>query len=150
MSATATKKKLMLAAILTSGLTLAISQAAWAEPAKAAPPDPPQADASYWPRINPEMRKVHEKFLDETAAIRKEMAEKHAVMRALMNAAAPDTAKVAQVAGELFDLREKLRAKALAAGLPMPMMGQGYGCGLGMGPGMGMGPGKGKGRNNQW
>jgi len=33
MSATATKKKLMLAAILTSGLTLAISQAAWAEPA---------------------------------------------------------------------------------------------------------------------
>jgi zinc resistance-associated protein len=154
MNATATKKKLMLAAILTSGLTLAISQAAWAETAQAVPSGK-QGDTSYQPRINPEMRKAHEKFLDDTVAIRKEMVEKGAVMRALMNAAAPDTAKVAQVAGELFELREKLRTKAQEAGLPMPMLGQGYGMGCGLGYGMGhggrgMGPGKGMGKNSQW
>ena len=72
------------------------------------------------------------------------MAEKHAVMRALMNSGTPDTVKAGQVAGELFELREKLRAKAKEAGLPYPMMGAGCGMGDGMGMGSGMGMGKGR------
>ncbi|MCL2790365.1 MAG: hypothetical protein FWD79_06935 [Desulfobulbus sp.] len=135
MEMTSTKKKLMLAAILTSGLTLAISQASWAaDPVQPAMPDK-QADVSHQSYMKPELRKAHEKFLDDTVAIRKEMAEKHAVMRALIQAATPDTTKVAQVAGELFELREKLRMKAKEVGLPMPM-----GMGLGKGGGKG-GPG---------
>lgn len=128
MERTTTPKKIMLAAILTSGLTLAISQAALAESAKTAPPEPqakPGGQASM--QTTPEMEKIHEKFLSDTVAIRKELAEKNAALRALLNAGTPDTLKASQVAGEVFELREKLRAKAREAGLPMPMMMMGHG-----------------------
>ena len=129
MEMTSSKKKLMLAALLTSGLTLAISQASLAEPAKNVPADK-QADTTSQSQMSTDMRKAHDKFLDDTVAIRKELVEKRVVMQALMKAGAPDTAKASQVAGELFELREKLRVKAREAGLPLPM---------GMGMGMGMG-----------
>lgn len=91
-------------------------------------------------QTTPEMEKIHEKFLNDTVAIRKELAEKNAALRALLNAGTPDTLKASQVAGEVFELREKLRAKAREAGLPMPMMmGHGWygmGCQGAMGYGM--------------
>jgi zinc resistance-associated protein len=126
------RKKIVLAAILTSGLTLAISQAAFAEAAKPAPAGPQDKPAGRPCQMQPnsEMEKAHDKFLTETMAIRKEMAEKNAVLRALLNAGTPDTAKASQVAGELFELREKMRAKAKEAGLPLPML-MGH-CGEGM------------------
>jgi zinc resistance-associated protein len=135
MEMTPIKKKIMLAAILTSGLTLAISQATLAETAKPAQPAP-QSNSAALPcqvLMSSEMQKAHDKFLTDTVAIRKELAEKNAVMRALMQAGTPDTVKASQVAGELFELREKLRAKAQEAGLPMPMLmmgqdGDGMGC----------------------
>ncbi len=117
-------KKIMLATILTSGIALAISQAALAEPAqpgvqvkKGLPPCQSQMD--------PAALKAHEKFLTETVDIRKKLAEKNAAMRALLNAGTPDTDKASLLAGELFDLREKLRVKAQEAGMPMMMMGLG-------------------------
>ena len=124
-----TKKKLMLAAILTSGLTLAISQATLAEPAKPAPQDKQDCPPCQ-AQMNTELQKAHEKFLNDTVALRKELAEKNAVMRALMHAGTPDTVKASQVAGELFELREKMRVKAKEAGLPMAMGlgGDGMGC----------------------
>ena len=115
-----TKKKLMLAAILTSGLTLAISQATFAETAKPVPQDK-QDCAPCQSQMTTELQKAHEKFLNDTVPLRKELTEKNAVMRALMQAGTPDTVKASQVAGELFELREKLRAKAKEAGLPMAM-----------------------------
>lgn len=130
MEMTANKKKIMLAAILTSGLTLAISQASWAEEAKAEASEPVVKAATQpaMKKINPAMQVAHDKFLTETIALRKELAEKNAVMRALMHTDTPDITKVAQVAGELFELREKLRLKAKEVGLPMPpMMGMGDG-----------------------
>jgi zinc resistance-associated protein len=132
METTTTPKKLLLAAILTSGLTLAFSQAALAETAKPAPPEP-QAKPTALPcqaQMGTEMQKVHDKFLTETVTIRKEMAEKNAVLRALLNAGTPDTVKASQIAGELFELREKLRVKAQETGLPLPMlmMMGGHGC----------------------
>ncbi|MDR2551052.1 MAG: hypothetical protein LBD10_12725 [Desulfobulbus sp.] len=144
MEMTPSKKKLMLAAILTSGLTLAISQAALAESPKHISTDK-QNNAAQQAQMSSDMRKAHDKFLDDTVAIRKELAEKRAVMRALMKAGTPDTAKASQVAGELFELREKLRAKAREAGLSLPMgpgkgmMGMGdddFGCQGMMGHGM--------------
>ena len=127
MEMTPTKKKLMLAALLTSGLTLAINQASLAEPAKLVAADK-QPDATAQPQMSADMRKAHDKFLDDTVAIRKELAEKRVVMQALMKAGTPDTVKASQVAGELFELREKLRVKAREAGLPLPM-----GMGMAMG-----------------
>lgn len=129
MNMTLPTKKIMLAAILTSGLTLAISQAGMAETAQPAQPGPqgkPGVPPCHY-QMNTEMQKIHDKFLSDTVALRKELAEKNAVMRALMNAGTPDTVKASQVAGELFELREKLRAKAKEAGLPMPMLMMGHG-----------------------
>ncbi len=128
MNTTLPTKKIMLAAILTSGLTLAISQAAMAESAQPAQPGPqgkPDVPVHY--QTNAEMLKIHDKFLSDTVTLRKELAEKNAVLRALMNAGTPDTVKASQVAGEIFELREKLRVKAKEAGLPMPMLMMGHG-----------------------
>ena len=96
------------------------------------------------------MVEKHNAFLASTVELRKQIAEKQAVQRAIMAADTPDTTQAGKVAGELFELREQLRAKAQAAGLPYPMLGMGMGKGMGMG-GMGcgmadgFGPGDGKG-----
>jgi zinc resistance-associated protein len=139
MELTTSTKKIALAAILTSGLALAISQSALAQPGN--PQTPGAGMGSMSQQVDPATQKTHEKFLADTVDLRKQMAEKHAMMRALMNAGTPDTVKAGQLAGELFDLREKLRVKAQEAGLPYPMMGAGCGMGDGMGMGMGMGMG---------
>ncbi len=141
MDLTISKKKIMLATILSTGLALAISQSALAQPTapdlKGKPGTPPclyQMDAAT--------QKAHDKFLSETVAMRKEMVEKNTALRALLNAGTPDTAKASQLAGELFELREKLRVKAQETGLPMPMLMMGQGDMGGMpcqGMGMGMG-----------
>ena len=140
MELTTSKKKIMLAAILTSGLALAISQSALAAQPAA------QGGKGTYPcqyQMDPAMQKTRDKFLAETVDLRKQVAEKHAVMRAQMNAGTPDTAKVSQLAGELFELREKLRIKAQETGLPMPMLMMGQGDMGGMsGKGRGMGRGQ--------
>lgn len=131
MELTNTKKKIMLAAILTSGLTLSISQASLAQTHHQTDPastDKPGVHCSQY-QMTAEMQKARDKFLNETAPIRKELAQKRAEMRAIMAAGTPDTTKASQVAGDLFDLREKLRAKAQEAGLPLPMMMMGHGDG---------------------
>lgn len=125
-----TPKKIMMAAILTSGLTLAISQAVMAQPEKHGAADGKGKDVNnpcqYQP--NSEMQKARDKFLSETFAERKAMAQKSAEMRAIMQAGTPDTTKASEVAGELFEIREKLRAKATEAGMPLPMLMMGHGC----------------------
>ena len=67
---------------------------------------------------NKAMMKARDTFLSETTQLRKGMAEKKAAMRALMKNTNPDPEQAAKLAGELFDLREQLRIKAKAAGLP--------------------------------
>jgi len=146
MDQTLSTKKIMLATILTTGLALAISQSALAQPAapnlkekSGTPPCEYQMDAAT--------QKAHDKFLSETVAIRKEMVEKNAALRVLLNAGTPDTAKASQLAGELFELREKLRVKAQETGLPMPMLMMGQGA-MGDMPCQGMGMGMGMGRRH--
>jgi len=117
------KKKIVLAAILTSGLALAISQSALAQPGFQG-----QGGKQSWSmQMDPVAQKAQEKFLNETVDTRKQLAEKNAVMRALMNAGTPDTVKASQLAGELFELREELRLKAQETGMPLPMLMMGQG-----------------------
>jgi len=142
MELTTSPNKIMLATILTTGLALAISQAALAQPATPDVQNKKDTTVSR-PQMDAETQKAHDKFLSETVATRKEIAEKNAALQVLLNAGTPDTAKASQLAGELFELREKMRAKAKENGLPM-MMGHGdlntMPCqGMGMGTGMGMG-----------
>ena len=122
------KKKIVLAAILTSGLALAISQSALAQ----AGFQGHGGKQSWSMQMDPVAQKAQEKFLIETVDTRKQLAEKNAAMRALMNAGTPDTVKASQLAGELFELREKLRLKAQETGMPLPMlmMGQGGKCAM--------------------
>lgn len=124
MKTTPSKKKIMMAAILTSGLTLAISQAVMAQPDQpdAAGPHEKRGENPHRVQMNSEQQKVREKFLTETMAERKAFAQKNTELRAIMKADTPDPIKASQVAGELFELREKLRGKALEIGIPLPML----------------------------
>ncbi len=88
-----------------------------------------------------------DKFYDETKDLRKQMVMKHAEEAALMNAANPDAAKAAKLAGELFDLRATIQAKAEAAGV-QGLIGCGDCQGMGQGMGRGMGHGMGQGMMN--
>ncbi|MBW6521584.1 MAG: periplasmic heavy metal sensor [Desulfoarculaceae bacterium] len=83
-----------------------------------------------------------DKFYGETQDLRKQMVMKSAEERALMSSTNPDSGKVAKLAGELFDLKTTLQAKAEAAGV-QELMGCGVGC---QGPGKGMRPHHGGGR----
>jgi Spy/CpxP family protein refolding chaperone len=58
-------------------------------------------------------------FRADTLELRKQIAMKRAEKRALMSSQTPDAAAVAQVAGELFDLKTSMAEKASAAGVPM-------------------------------
>jgi zinc resistance-associated protein len=73
-------------------------------------------------QLDPETIKARDAFFAETTELRKQMAEKRAAMRALMKGTDPDQVEAAKLAGEIFDLREQIRPKAQAAGLPPRMM----------------------------
>ena len=165
MKTTNNKKNLLMAALLATGMTMGLGLANSSNAAEAAPAAPPapaaQADPWNCPWLgnDPAMQQKHAKFLQETKELRKQLAVKQSAKRALMRSAQPDSAQVQQLAGEVFDLREQLRTKAQAEGLPMGMMGRGMNGGPGMGrgggnwapcdgmgPGKGMGPGQGGGR----
>ncbi len=111
--------------------------------------------------MDEETLKKHEAFRAETTELRKEMAVKRAQMRALMHSENPDDGKAGDIAGQLFDLRTQMHAKADAAGLEG--FGPGYGrgcdgpgdCFRGKGGGQGGrgcdGPGEGhRGKGGRW
>jgi len=133
MSQVYTTRKIILTAALTSALALTGIQSALAAPGEmkgpgAQQPCPMQNQMMGMqgmqggPQMSTEMMKARDAFLNETAALRKNIAEKQAAKRALMRGASPDPEKAAALAGELFDLREQLRTKAQAAGLPAGMI----------------------------
>lgn len=126
-------KKILLATILTGGLALAISQAAIAQPGLGPGPQGPgpKGGPAYAQKMDPAIEKARDKFLSETVVERKELAQKNAALRVLVNSANADTTEVAKLAGEVFELREKLRAKARETGQPLHMMMWGSGNGMG-------------------
>ncbi|HID69333.1 MAG TPA: periplasmic heavy metal sensor [Desulfobacterales bacterium] len=67
-----------------------------------------------------------ETFFNDTQALRKKMVVKRAEKRAYMRSTNPDPAAIGKLAGELFDLRASMRAKAKAAGLG-DFIGRGHG-----------------------
>lgn len=57
-------------------------------------------------------------FREDTTELRKQMAMKRAEKRALMASENPNPTEVAKVEGDLFDLRDQMRSKAIEAGVP--------------------------------
>jgi zinc resistance-associated protein len=79
-----------------------------------------------------------EKFRQETTDIRRKIVVKRSELDALMNRDNPDETKVAELSGQLYDLKADLERKAEAAGIDNrfayehgPGMMRGYGWGGG-------------------
>jgi len=107
-----------------------------------------------------QLDKLHQKFFDETAAVRSQMAAKHSELMILMNTSNPDLEKAKALQKEISDLRGKMgqeRIKQFAEERkinPDARFGMGWGRGgmkgggpsgggMGCGRGMGRGPGGG-------
>ncbi|MDR3089449.1 MAG: hypothetical protein LBU39_06490 [Desulfobulbaceae bacterium] len=75
-----------------------------------------------WQQLDPESQKIKDKFLTETVASRRSLAEKKAALRAMYSSGKADTALASRLAGEIFDLREQLRVEARKTGLPDNML----------------------------
>lgn len=138
-------KQIILGAVLVGALALTGMRSADARPWGGGPGWGPASD-DYGPGHCYQARQqddktiaARDKFLTETVALRKEMAIKRAEQEALMNSENPDAKRIAQLTGEIFDLREQLQAKAAESGLDVPGL-RGLGCGGCPGPGPGPGP----------
>ena len=132
-------KKRVLTMIAVVAIGLATFQMADARPGKGAGMGPGYGQQT----TDPATQKAQEKFFKETTELRREMTAKRAEMYALMHGTNPDGQKAAKLSEEMFELREQLRKKAEAAGLPAGMGGGmcgGPGAGGGMMMGMGAGP----------
>jgi Spy/CpxP family protein refolding chaperone len=68
--------------------------------------------------LSTEELQAREEFRQETSEIRRQMAVKQAELQALMAQTNPDEKKVAALTGEVWDLRNGLRQKAVESGLP--------------------------------
>jgi zinc resistance-associated protein len=99
---------------------------------------------------------LKQKFMNDTAELRKNMLVKRAELAQLWKAEKPDEKAIEAKVKELGNLRTQFMEKAVAQRFamnkivpgtmgPCPMMGPGGGMGSGMGPGMGPGKKKGPG-----
>ena len=100
-----------------------------------------------------QLDKLHQKFFDDTAAVRSQMVAKHSELSILMNTSNPDFEKAKALQKEISDLRAKMgqeRIKLFAEERkinPDARFGMGWGRdGMKGGDGMGMGYGRGMGR----
>jgi zinc resistance-associated protein len=97
-----------------------------------------------------QMFDLKQKFMNDTAALRKQMVMKRAEMAALWRVETPDQAQIRAKQKELGALRDQMQEKAMAfrleckkicpTGGKMGGMGMGGGCGMACGMGMGGGP----------
>jgi hypothetical protein len=129
-------KKALVVAALVVGLGFTGLQSVSANPGKINS-GCPKAGTEY-SQLDAASKTKVDKFFNETQELRKQMVMKHAEERATMRADNPDPAKAAKLAGEIFDLRTAIQAKAEAAGV-QGLIGNG-GCPGGGMMGMGMGP----------
>lgn len=142
----------LLKAVLAAALVLGL---AW--PALAGPGRGMMMMANLTPEQTAQVFDLRQKFMNDTAVLRKEMAVKRAELTALWRAETPDEKAIVAKTKELNAVRGQLMEKAVAMRLalkkiaPQAMMGPGGGFGPGMGPCMGpgmgpcMGPGMGPG-----
>jgi len=112
-----------------------------------------------------QLDKLHQKFFDDTAALRSQLAAKHSELNILMNTSNPDLEKAKTLQKEISDLKGKMgqeRIKLFGEERkinPDARFGMGWGhggmkgggpCGGGMGMGHGRGMGRGPGGGPCW
>jgi len=138
--------------MLMLALVLSLSTAAWARGFGRGPMNLTPEQAS-------QLFDLKQKFMNETADLRKAMWVKRAELAALWKAENPDSKQIVAKQKELNTVRGQLQEKMVAFRLQArkicPQMGKGMGRGMGMGHGMGMGmagggPGMGMGPGCGW
>ena len=87
----------------------------------------------YQRQLQPDTKseEARDAFLSETVEQRKLIAVKRAEKKALMLGDNPDAKRVAELTGEIFDLREQLQSKAEEKGIEKIGFGRGPGHGFG-------------------
>ncbi|BCS97293.1 hypothetical protein DSLASN_29250 [Desulfoluna limicola] len=94
--------------------------------------------------LTDEQVQARQAFMKETAGLRKDLASKMGEYRALMAGDNPNPKEAGKLSGEIAGLKDQLREKAVAAGVPF----KGMGMGMGMGHRMNDGHRSGKGNCN--
>ena len=69
------------------------------------------------------------RFLNQTADLRKDLTAKRVQLDAVMSRSNPDSRVAGKLSKEVFELRNELNAKAEKAGVTGPLAGSGYGYG---------------------
>lgn len=137
------KKKIVLGIILVSAIAVAGLQNAGAGqwgggPNKWGGSQCGECDGSRYSgqqQLDDKSIEARDAFLSETVELRKGIATKKAEKIAIMRGENPDAKRVAQLTGEMFDLREQLQSKAQEKGLKDAGFGRGQGRGCdGPGP----------------
>ncbi|GAB4338455.1 MAG: hypothetical protein Kow0089_10450 [Desulfobulbaceae bacterium] len=130
------RNRILLSAVLVGAITLAGLQSAGAGPWQGKPgrwagPGCGECAGPGYPgqQLSEQTIEARNVFLAETAELRKAMAVKRAEKRALMLSDNPDSKRVAELTGEIFDLREQLQDKAREKGLTDMGIGRGAGRG---------------------
>lgn len=91
-----------------------------------------------------QIKKLHQKFYDDTAQLRSQIVAKHSELNILMNTSNPDVQKARSLQKDLSDLKGKMAQERINLQFEMRKInpdarfGMGYGRGMG-GPGRGMG-----------
>jgi zinc resistance-associated protein len=91
-----------------------------------------------------QLDKLHQKFFDDTAQLRSQIAAKHSELNILMNTSNPDVQKARSLQKDLSDLKAKMAQERINLQFevrkinPDARFGMGFGRGMG-GPGRGMG-----------
>ncbi len=125
-------KKTAVVMMVIVGLTLSIGQQAFGHPHQGGKGmrGPHGGQGAGWQQLDEQTKEKLRTFQQNNKALRKEMAIKQAVKQAIMGSKNPDPKAAAKITGELFDLRQQMREKAVAAGVadhigPMGPMGPG-------------------------
>ncbi len=140
------KGKLSLVLLLVLSLSLSMAASSWARPWGCGP-----GAMNLNAEQAGQLFDLKQKFMNDTAGLRKEMMVKRTELAALWRADNPDEKQILAKQKELNALREQMQQKAVGFKMqarkicPQGPMGKGQGAGMGMGGGMGMARGHGGG-----
>jgi zinc resistance-associated protein len=140
--------KMSLVVLLALALTVGLAASSWARPWGGGMGCGMMGAMNLTPDQAGKLFDLKQKFMNDTADVRKQMLVKHAELAALWKAQTPDEKAIVAKQKELNTLRGQMQEKSvafrLAARQIAPQFGQGFGHGMGRGmggPGGGMGPG---------
>jgi zinc resistance-associated protein len=138
--------KMSLVVLLTLALTVSLAASSWARPWGGGMGCGMMGAMNLSPEQSGKLFDLKQKFMNDTADVRKQMMVKHAELAALWKAETPDEKAIVAKQKELNAVKGQMQEKSVAFRLEArksaPQLAQGFGPGMGRGMrghGMGMG-----------